>query len=208
MKIAVIQVYTPDILPYAKYTIPVNQKWALNQGYDYHLIKSDFGEDISHHWKKVQVLEQYTEEMDVDWAFYLDCDAIVQDDSHSLYEFIDTAPEAKMLICDDEPNGGYINTGAILMSSRYKENFFDNWWLAGQELGVMNTKYHEQDALWAMLKQDRNLVEEGIVKIFDANAFNSTYDLGPTAGNFIVHPMARSIKEKTQILKAIHDKIS
>lgn len=198
-KYKVITAVTPDVMDYAKYHIASMGEYAGRHGYLYEVksIPPSFLSRRSPHWAKVSAAtwEQLHPTPGVEWLFVVDADTLVVDKSVKLESF--DLGSCSIALCDDKPNGGCINTGAMFIRSGGMEDMLREWWDTGTELGLEFDKFHEQETL-AYLMQQR--VWKDSVKVFPATAFNSISD-DLEQSKFIRHYMAMAVAKKAEAMR-------
>lgn len=194
MRIAFLTTYSDEILEYFSITSRINSEYAYEYGYDFIAVRSTM-KDRSHHWMKVKALLDNAP--NYDYIFFLDADAIVQNPT-DLEELIAKYKDYDITVCNDGPNGGLINTGAILFSCNQRGiNLLKVWWDNGILYEKQFDKYHEQDVLRFMIERfERRFGHpHEYIKIAPIDEFNSVY--GKRDYNtFIYHAMGLPLREK------------
>lgn len=207
-RVLILQYYTPDISDYAHLTAIINSKYAKRWGYKYECVKLDTTFGAYPTWWKFFLIKDRLEREDVDYVFFLDADAFVNNDKVLEYYFKDQNTEFG--ICKNGPNGGdLLNTGSMFLKKGFYSISICSMIL--ESFANSNYKlnhYHEQTEL------DRLIVENPNIKdwmtIYEYNVFNSWWrDCEKEYYNpnqFILHVMARPLDEKVRIIKEFFNK--
>lgn len=146
-----------------------------------------------------------------DRVFLLDADAFINNDSISL----DLYTKKSINICRNDENGGeLLNTGSILfINNNLTVDLLKHWYKSGENTDKLFGYFHEQSILNSLHNSGidvpiDNRYKENI-EVFESRAFNSWWlDISNNynSNQFIQHIMARSIEEKTRIIKEYYDK--
>lgn len=200
----VVTMYTPDILPYLQYNLASVGSYCARHGYEYRLVPSNvdlFDVPRTHHWSKVWIARKLIGQLRLNsWMFVLDADMLIQHPEIKLERFTDEMDREIIGVCDDKPNGGLINTGAMFFKAvEIMPDVLDSWWKAGETFDYTTRKYHEQSTLRKLILQENGFEE--LVKVFPVNAFNSRFGkIDPK--DFLAHYMAMPLKERTDVMAA------
>lgn len=211
-KITIVTTFTPSILPYLQYNIASVSSYCVQHEYEYRLYPSHMDKlekPRAHHWSKIDAALSYIDSMkNDDWLFILDADTLIQQPHIKLEEFTKTAGKSIILVCDDSPNGGFVNTGAIFIKKTPEtKNLLTLWWELAARLDKRTDLYHEQDVLVWMIKNFEHCMREDAVKIYAHDAFNSGHLELIKDTDFIAHLMALPLEERTSIMKARYEKL-
>ena len=206
MKVKMLQVVTPEIMDYAKYSIRINRAYCDLQGYEYILYKNI---DRNRHpaWSKIKGAMEIIKTCDL--LFILDADAYVQNQSIKVEKFLNN--ESPIRMCRNGENGGeLLNSGSmIIRKGKITELLLKCWWEAGKYHKKAFDQFWEQDILNSLHNSGKDVP---INKIFKENIFVhamrdfNSYWLDMEANylnpnQFVQHLMARSIKDKVKFLK-------
>ncbi len=199
----VVTMYTPDILPYLQYNLASVGSYCARHGYEYRLVPSNvdlFDVPRTHHWSKVWIARQIIGQRKLNsWVFVLDADMLIQHPEVPLERFTAEMESEVIGVCDDKPNGGLINTGAMFFKAvDIMPDLLKRWWEAGETYDYTKRKYHEQSTLRKMILEESGIAE--LVKIFPINAFNSRYNKIDPA-DFLAHYMAMPLQERTEVMR-------
>jgi len=204
MKIAIVQYYTNNVT-YGKYSKEINEKYALENGYQY-LIEEDSSKIISGcegrsiTWYKPKLIKETFSTLDVDYVLYLDIDAIVSDVNGKIENFIEEGYH--LTCCEDYGHHSVMNAGVLLFKrGEWTDKFLQEWWNSGDtligedvpELDLLpqniNKAGYFKTALWhdqscmAVLYKKNQWIRDGINMIsnryFNWKEYNQ--------GNFIFH---------------------
>lgn len=204
MKTVLLQVITPNILSYAEYVIKINKRWANKFGYDYKIIDTVLP-DRHPSWGKIKgVIETLPH---YDRLFLLDADAFVNNDKISLDKF---SSSSLIKICRNDDNGGeLLNCGSmIFINDTLTNDLLQHWYDMAEESVLKFNSFWEQSILNSLHNNgiycpiDKRFEE--IIEVFPMRAFNSwwldiSHNYDPD--QFIQHIMARSDREKAEIIK-------
>jgi hypothetical protein len=199
----VVTMYTPDILPYLQYNIASVGAYCAKHGYEYRLIPSNvdlFNPRRTHHWSKVWAALNLIRQLKLnEWMFVMDADMLIQHPEIPLERFTREMDNEIIGVCDDKPNGGLINTGAMFFKAvDIMPDVLKTWWDSGEKFNYTERKYHEQSTLRKLILKDNGFSD--LVKIFPINAFNSRYNqIHPQ--DFIAHYMAMPMEKRTHKMR-------
>ena len=207
MKTLILQVATPNIEIYSKYSIIINKSYAEKHNYEYKVF--DFVSGERHpSWGKIEHTIQNLK--NYERIFMLDADAFINNHSISLDNFLSDKP---ISICRNDENGGeLLNCGSIIFinqpithellniiykscTEHLKQNYF--W-----EQSIINSLHNSG----VNVPIDKRFAEN--IEVFESRAFNSwwldcTHKYNPH--QFIQHVMARSNEEKEQIISHFYN---
>ena len=194
-KICIVMFYTDNIKSYSQLAEQINENYAQKWGYDFH-VQYHRESDRAPQWDKVKVISNKLSEYD--YIFWIDSDAIITNYNIQLERFINKAPNKNILICDDKPNGGYINTGTMFFKNTLWSKFFlKKWWDLGTEMKYEHKFAHEQDVLKHLLLTNKYNTMDN-TKIFNVDDFNTNYPGKMTHNDnkFVLHLMSTTEKER------------
>jgi hypothetical protein len=204
MKTLLLQIATPEIEDYSKYSLRINGAYARKHGYDHRVI-TEVSKLRHSAWGKVEhalgLMEGY------DRLFVLDADAFVNNHDISLDAFSSQVP---FKICRNDENGGdLLNTGSIiLLNSPITVQLLRIWYESGEGTDKLFGFPWEQAILNSLHNSGVDVPVEDIfvqnVEVFESRAFNSWW-LDCTHNynreQFVQHVMARSIADKAEIME-------
>ncbi len=114
MKIAVVSLYTPEILQLAQYTSVNHKAYCDKHGYDYILYQGRFSKRHPA-WDKVKAIEEVLP--NYDYVLWIDTDAIFVDFNQKLESFIIYPERYNGYFCKDPAPTIYVNTGVFLIKN-------------------------------------------------------------------------------------------
>lgn len=200
-RIAVLMAYTTNVAVYGDIAAEINRKYADRHGYRFVLYRtndrpkeSSDGRHIT--WDKLMWIKRvFMENKDVDYVFWIDCDAYFSDQTKKLEGIL--PGRGDISLCCNTRLSKNTNTGAMLFRRcPWTFDFIDELWkLGGPKERWHKEKYHEQSALDEMMMWDvHGCSSEGHVALFKPDAFNSdaidkASDSLRVLNQFIVHRM-------------------
>lgn len=185
MKIILAQFFTSN-LSYGKYTKAINERYCNDKNYIYHLesdsekIRNECG-DRAITWYKPKFLLDVLAIHNPDYVFFLDADAIVDDESITIDQFID--PNFNIIATEDH-GPSKINAGVfILKNTEWTKTFLQKWW----DICELHPKYkhglwHDQTCFG--LLYDSSDDSKNNIKIISNRKLNWRY---PQDSAFIFH---------------------
>jgi hypothetical protein len=204
-----LQVVTPEIHEYARYSCAINRRYAASHGYDYEVYAQV---DPTRHpsWSKVKAaIERIATHGQV---FILDADAYVQDESIGFEAFL--YPKKSLNLCENGPNGGeLLNTGAVVLArTRHTADLLRTWWDAGGMTRKTWQHFWEQDILNSLHNSGKDVPRDerfrDAVAVWPHHAFNSWWcdvERNPASKRFVQHIMARPLAEKAAMIRRHFD---
>lgn len=209
MKTLLLQIATPEIECYAKYSTEINRHYAIKHGYDYKVINT-VSKNRHPAWGKVEHTINHIKEYDR--LFLLDADAFVNNDQISLDNF---SSNKIIKICENGDNGGeLLNTGSIIfLNSPLTIELLKTWYMSGENTNMLFDSFWDQSIFNSLHNNgnytpiDNRFVEN--VEVFELSAFNSwwmDYTKNYKPEQFIQHIMARCNITKTIHIKDFHNK--
>jgi hypothetical protein len=151
-------------------------------------------------WDKVKHLRDALDDADVEWAFWIDSDAIFNVQRIGLETFAIDGPD--MCVCSDVAWRLGVNTGAILVrNTQWSRDFLDAWWARANSSRFANVKAHEQSELNAMLSE--NVLECRVnnrIAVFPATTFNGAHWMPNPNERFVLHYMATDDGFRSRVL--------
>jgi hypothetical protein len=204
MNTLLLQVATSEIHQYSKYTQIINKYYCDIHNYEYKSI--DYVSDKRYKtWGKIEHVLNYIEYYDR--IFFLDADAFVNNYKISLDKF---SSNKLIKICRNDENGGeLLNTGSIIfLNNPLTIELLEIWYNSGENTNKLFNYFHEQSILNSLhnsgldVPKDKRFNEN--IEIFESRAFNSWWlDISHNykKEQFIQHIMARTIKEKKEIIE-------
>lgn len=204
LKICFLQVTSPEIYEYSKYSTEVNKKYCAKQGYDYIELPCINTNEFAHSWSKVFQSMYILENNNYDYIFFLDADAVVINFNKRLEEVISKMKNS-MAFSENGWNGGdLINGGSFIVS---KNGGLD---ILKKSVEKVNTEMKDKKFGFPWEQSVfTKLHEEGeSIDVFPMNEINSywLYDVSSNDGQFIYHFMARPLNEKIEIAKNLYEK--
>lgn len=208
MNIGIIQFYNNQV-DYGVYSEKINQEYCNQKGYKY-ICDTDSNKIAlvlngkAPTWYKPRLLQQaFSDHPDLDYLLFLDADAIINDFSQSVEDFID--PQYDIVVAEDIGHHSVMNAGVILLkNTQWVKEFLEKWWKSGEEFtgndakhlniqtllpqhieqtGVFqNALWHDQTCFTLLYKNDPEVSKH--VKIIPNHSFN-WYEAG--SKNFIFH---------------------
>lgn len=208
MKTLLLQIATPEVECYAKYSKKINAFYAKKYGYDYKSINS-VSKSRHQAWGKVEGVINNLK--NYERVFLLDADAYVNNDAISLDNF---SSEKIIKICRNDENGGeLLNTGSIIfLNNPLTFDLLKTWYDGGEKTDKLFGFFWEQSIFNSLHNDGINCpIDDRFknnVEIFESRAFNSWWlDISNNynPNQFIIHIMARSNDEKVEIIKNFYD---
>lgn len=208
MKTLLLQISTPEIECYAKFSRKINIHYASKHNYDYKNI-DDVSKSRGVTWGKVEgVINNLSK---YDRIFILDADAFINNDEISLDKF---SSKKIIKICRNDENGGdLLNTGSmIFLNDPLTFELLNTWYDAGENTDKLFGYFHEQSILNSLHNSgidvpiDKRFKEN--IEVFESRAFNSWWlDISNNykPNQFIQHIMARTKDEKLRIIKDFYN---
>lgn len=208
LNIAIVSHITSDVAGYGQHAESINREYAIQAGYDFHVLRDWSFTDRVVNWGCVYMLKKYI--ADYDYLLWLDADAVVTRFDMSLERFIHQSPDRDILACNDWPNGtSIINTGAILVkNSFWTKRFLDEWWERGKK-AEYNVGTPTDQKAFSHLHDENVLQVKKHLHVFPTNTFNSIY---PGQHNhkhedFILHLMATPNDLRKQIFSELQERL-
>lgn len=208
MKTLLLQVATSEIECYAKYSKKINDFYTKKHNYDYKSINS-VSKNRHQAWGKVKAVINNL--VNYDRIFMLDADAYINNDTISLDKF---SSDKIINICRNDENGGeLLNTGSIIfLNDPLTFDLLNTWYDAGENTDKLFGYFWEQSIFNSLHNDGINCPIDNRfkdnVEVFESRAFNSWWlDVSNNynPNQFIQHIMARSNKEKIDIIKRFYD---
>ena len=205
--IVICMSYTDNISSYSKYSHFINKKYAEKHGYDF--VKFDYEmTDRAQQWCKVKAINQLLNESEKDYKyiFWIDSDAFFNNFNITLESIIDKYADKDIIICDDLPNSGKINTintGTMFIKcTTWSKQFCNEWYNYSGEF--LYSLLHEQRVLDDYINNNNNNFKDHVA-ICPTNTFNSAsyeYEGGyKNRDDFICHLMARQSDYRINYMK-------
>jgi hypothetical protein len=201
--VAVVMAHTPDVDCYGGLAAQINRMYCDRHQYKFRLV---VGEPLDKQhwvtWDKIKHLRNVLDDSSVEWAFWIDSDAIFNMQRVGLDIF--AVEGADMCICADIPWRLGTNTGTMLIkNTQWARDFLDAWWARANGSKFANVKAHEQTELDRMLSEDVMGCRTGNkVALFPATAFNGAHWLPNPHERFVLHYMARDKEFRTRVLSS------
>lgn len=205
LKICFLQVTSTEIHEYSQYSCPINKEYCRKHGYDYLNLDAINLKEYAASWSKIIHSIDILTSKQYDYIFYLDADAAVINQTIKI-ESIIADMKGDISFSENGWNGGeLINAGSFIVSKNGIDILKEMIKLVNNQ-EMLSKKYQfpwEQSII-------NKIYSEGNFKIdvFPMNKINSywLYDINSNDGQFIYHFMARSLKEKVVIAKALYEK--
>ena len=208
---------TDDISSYADKSALINKVYCKRNKYKW---RSDNQERLKNDWDKqwekvAMAVDLLRETKQGQWLCWIDADAAFNHHDVRLESFIKQAGNKDFLVCHDGVNRGneeeakdpyFINTGIMIFKNTpwVRELFLR--WIRTPGKYKKGSDTQDQERLVEMYR-DNELGMKDHVKVFPANAFNSSY-ARPNADTFVVHMMSRSAEERVKRFDGILDKLN
>lgn len=203
MKIKVIQYYTSNVA-YGKYSEEINKKYCSLHGYDYYCEKDDgkiqyYLEGRAATWYKPVFINSHL--YDADYILFLDADAIFDDWSKKIEDFID---ERYDIVVTEDHGPSVMNAGVLLFKNcqnNYK--FLKTWWDIAETLdSLKNGLWHDQTCFGYLANHSNRFKNR--IKIIE-NRYLNHREYGK--GALVFHAFAYGMHEYRTIDEVYKDKI-
>ncbi len=156
-QITIIQLVTPNIDEYAKYSVASTKKYALMHGYHYHIQRSQTVTDMHINWTKIDFLKDelsFGEKGEESFVVLLDADTVIINPERSIEYFIEKyqKPETNILMANDtkfqitgkkKPNAGFV----IVRNNEIGKEIIDKWIHASRNEGAKYNDIHPRNQL-------------------------------------------------------------
>jgi hypothetical protein len=198
-KICFLQVDSPEITEYSKYTFEINKNYCNLHGYDFLNLSAIKTNEYWPSWSKFFHTKNILETTNFTHIFYLDADAIILNSSIKLEDII---KKMKKPIAFSQDSHNIANSGSFIAS---KESL--HVINAIIEFSIKNPK-SKLDYPWEQKVIDNLYKNEGHdqhIQIFPTNTINSSMNLyKQDRKQFIFHFMARKLEDKICIAKKFY----
>lgn len=193
--IAFVQVTSPEIKEYSKYSTEINKRYCDKHGYSFLEIETVNCETYAPQWSKIFTVLELLKTNLYDYVFFLDADAVVLNDSVTLEDLIKDLDSPIAFSINDWNGGELINTGAFLCSKEAVPYLEECIKISILEPGLKLEYWHEQTAINRMYTQGWKMT------VWPMNKINSywLHDYKTPSDQFVYHFMARPLAEKIQI---------
>lgn len=158
MKILLLQVLTPEIKDYSKWSIPINIEYSIKWNHDFHLYTA-LSSDNPYHpaWLKITSLDKINYKL-YDWIWVLDCDAIINNQNIDILNIINKDPKPIIISMNEYNGGSLLNSGSMLIKSDFIPKIIERY----EECVTNNYKYlkerfWEQEFINEWYEEDKNL---------------------------------------------------
>jgi galactosyl transferase GMA12/MNN10 family len=202
IKICFLQVTSPEIYDYSKYSTEINKMYCNQHGYSYLELPTVKTNEYAPQWSKIFQVKDVLKTGEFTHIFFLDADAIIINRNKKLEDVID---KMKTFIAFSENglNGGeLINTGAFICTIDAVEILEECIRISEKDMQEKKFGYwHEQSIINDMYKNGIKM------DVFPMNEINSHWIYYEENENqFVYHFMARSISDKIKIAKYLFEK--
>lgn len=198
MRILCFSQYSHSYEKIADTTIPTFVKYCIKNGYEFELIKIT---NWKFHYRKNQYLQEKMKS-DIDFFFYLDCDAKITNLSTPITQFID---EEHDLFITKDING--INGGSLII-----KNTEGGRWLNYFILSKRNEFNNEQEVIEYYMKDPEFSKHVKVLSHPSINSYPYEYysefkDVTPQEGqwiegeSFVLHTPALPLEKRAEILQ-------
>lgn len=204
-KIVICQFWTNN-LSYGKYTKLINEKYAKDNGYIYHLetnnekiYNSVLGRSLT--WYKPKFIIEVFEKYNPDYVLFLDADAIFVSNNYKIENFIDDKYDC---IVTEDHGPSIMNAGVLLFKNTdWSKNFMNEWWEIsdktkgpnGELEGYYNNGlWHDQTCFGLLYNNNKTKI-----KIISNNILNSRTFKDENIDNFIFHAFAYGMVQNRTI---------
>jgi hypothetical protein len=96
LKVAILTLYTKDILSYAKYGLQTKSIYAKKNGYDFIIYDEIIDQSRPPAWSKIKIIEQHL--VNYDWVFWSDADSLIMNHTVKLESMIDASHDKDMIM--------------------------------------------------------------------------------------------------------------
>ena len=203
VKLCFLQVTSPEIEQYSKYSVELNKKYCKLHGYDYVEKQAILTTEYAHSWSKIFHTIDILKTGEYTHLFFLDADAVVINHNKKLEDIL-TKLSSSIGFSENGGNGGDLINGGSFIASADAIHILEKC-ITKANSEMQNKKFGfpwEQSVITQLHKEGEP------IDVFPMNEINSywLYDIESNDGQFIYHFMARSIEEKTQIAKKLFEK--
>ena len=204
MKICFLQVTSPEIYEYSKYSVQINKKYCELHNYDYLELNAINKNEYYPSWSKIFHVKSILEKGEYSHVFFLDADAIVINKNKKLEDKINKMNTTIAFSEDTNLKAGeLINTGAFIANK-------DSIYILDLCIKRSITDLKDKKLGFPWEQSVMNILySEGIeMDLFPMNEINSSwlYDIESNDDQFIYHFMARSYDDKIEIAKNLFEK--
>lgn len=200
MRIAFLQVTSPEIYEYSQYSTAINKKYCEKHGYEYIEVPVVLAETYAPQWSKIFQVLRHLQSMDYTHIFFLDADAVVLNDNITLEDRI-SQMKTSIAFSENDWNGGeLINTGAFIATVEAIPFLQECIRVSQEELPNLQRDYWHEQTVVNLLK-DRGW----LMDVWSMNTINSywLHNYKNNTDQFIYHFMARPLHEKVAIAQEL-----
>ena len=203
VKLCFLQVTSPEIHEYSKYSIELNKIYCKLHGYDHLELPTVRTEEYAPQWSKIFQTIDLLKTGKYTHVFFLDADAVILNRIKKLEDVINKMTTPIGFSMNDWNGGDLINTGSFMATVDALGILEECVRLSEEDMKDKKLNYwHEQAVITKMY-------ETGVkMDVFSMNEINSywLYDVNSNDDQFIYHFMARPLNEKVQIAKQLFEK--
>lgn len=203
LKICFLQVTSPEIYEYSKYSVEINKKYCELHGYDYLELSAINTDTHAPAWSKIFYAKDLLEKENYTHIFFLDADAVVINQNKKIEDVIDKM-KTSIAFSENGWNGGDLINSGCFIANKDAVSILEKC-IEKSNTDMQHQKFGfpwEQTVITKMY-------ESGVpMDVFPMNEINSywLYDINSNDGQFIYHFMARPLKEKVVIAKTLYEK--
>ena len=202
-KICFLQITSPEIYEYSKYSSVINRKYCELHNYDYLELNAINTVEYYPSWSKIFYAKSILESNEYTHVFVLDSDAVVINNNKKIEDVINKMNNS-IAFSENGLNGGELINSGSFIANKDSISILENC-IKRSITDMQDQRFNfpwEQKVLTVMYL-------EGVeMDIFTMNEINSDweYDIESNDDQFIYHFMARSVDEKVDVVKTLFEK--
>lgn len=203
IKLCFLQVTSPEIYGYSKYSSELNKQYCTIHGYDYIEASAINTDEYSPSWSKIFHSIDILKSGKYTHVFFLDADAVVINRNKKLEEVINKMI-APIAFSENGWNGGdLINAGSFIANVNAISILQDSLELVNAEMTIKKKQFPWEQSVITKLHEQGKLID-----VFPMNEINSywLYNIESNDKQFVYHFMARPLSEKIEIAKKLFEK--
>jgi hypothetical protein len=213
--IAIVYLYTPNILSYCQHSIKNIHHYAKKHNYAFIVFNDTFNDDVSPCWNKVaailNVLPKYK------YVIWMDADAVINNPEIKFESFINKYNNYDLLVCTDiDIEKECINSGILIVkNTSWSNQIFNKIWNSEIVHGHndQNVIFYEiVKEIYPDIPPDIKFsphcfnINHPHLKILPENDFNSNIQ-NYKKNDFIIHLMGCNTNDRINIMRQINTKI-